>query len=121
MPIQICKFSRAKRSRVCRDRYETAPDYGFCAAQNQTYFGYKLHGLASLNGIITDFELTKANIADIHYLQEIKYRYPGCTILDDRAYLSNPLPTELFEEHRVLLNIPMRQNQKSYKKTTGNI
>ena len=65
MPIQICKFSRAKRSRVCRERYETAPDYGFCAAQNQTYFGYKLHGLASLNGIITDFELTKANVADI--------------------------------------------------------
>ena len=60
MPIQICKFSRAKRSRVCQDRYETAPDYGFCAAQNQTYFGYELHGLASLNGIITDFELTKA-------------------------------------------------------------
>jgi len=29
MPIQICKFSRAKRSRVCRDRYETTPDYGF--------------------------------------------------------------------------------------------
>ncbi len=116
MPIQICKFSRAKRSRVCRERYETAPDYGFCAAQNQTYFGYKLHGLASLNGIITDFELTKANVADIHYLQEIKYRYPGCTILGDKAYLNNPLQTELFEEQRILLNTPMRKNQKNYRK-----
>ncbi len=112
MPIQICKFSRAKRSRV----YQTAPGYGFCAAQEQTYFGYKLHGLASLNGVIVDFELTKANIADIHYLQEIKYRYTGCTILGDKAYLSNPLQTELFEEYRILLNTPMRKNQKDYRK-----
>lgn len=116
MPIHICKFSRARRARVCRDSYETAPDYGFCAAQHQTYFGYKLHSLASLNGVIADFELTKASIADIHYLKEIKYRYTGCTILGDRAYLSNPLQTELFEEHRILLNTPMRNNQKDYKK-----
>jgi hypothetical protein len=116
MPIHICRFSRAKRTRVCQHRYETAPDYGYCAAQNQTYFGYKLHGLASLNGIIADFELTKASVADIHYLQEIKYQYAGCTILGDRAYLSNPLQTELFEEHRILLNTPMRNNQKNYRK-----
>lgn len=116
MPINICKFSRAKRARVCRDSYETAPSYGFCAAQSQTYFGYKLHGVISLSGVITDFELTKANIADIHYLQEIKYRYAGCTLLGDRAYLSNPLQTELFEKFRILLNTPMRHNQKDYKK-----
>ena len=116
MPIQSCKFSRAKRSRVFQEQYETAPDYGYCAAQKQTYFGYKLHGLASLNGIITDFELTKASVADIHYLKEIKYQYAGCTILGDKAYLSNPLQTELFEEHRILLNTPMRNNQKNYRK-----
>ena len=116
MPIQSCKFSRAKRSRVFQEQYETAPDYGYCAAQKQTYFGYKLHGLASLNGIITDFELTKASVADIHYLKEIKYQYAGCTILGDKAYLSNPLQTELFEEHHILLNTPMRANQKNYRK-----
>ena len=116
MPIQICKFSRAKRVRVCRDCYETAPSYGFCAAQNQTYFGYKLHGITSLNGVITDFELTKANVADIHYLKEIKYRYPKCVLLGDRAYLSNPLQEELFEQYQILLNTPMRRNQKNYRK-----
>jgi len=116
MPIEVCKFSRAKRSRVCQHSDETAPDYGFCAAQQQIYFGYKLHGVASLNGVITDFELTKASVADIHYLKEIKYRYTGCTILGDRAYLSNPFQAELFEEHRILLNTPMRTNQKNYRK-----
>lgn len=116
MPIHICKFSRAKRSQVCQESYEAAPDYGFCAAQGQTYFGYKLHSVTSLTGVITDFELTKASVADIHYLHEIKYRYTGCTILGDRAYLSNPLQMELFEEHRILLNTPMRNNQKNYIK-----
>ena len=116
MPIQVCKFSRAKRSRICRDDYETSPGYGFCAAQNQTYFGYKLHGVSSLSGVITSFELTKAESADIHYLNEIKYQYQGCTILGDRAYLSNPLQTELFEQYQLLLNTPMRKNQKNYIK-----
>ena len=116
MPIRICKFSRARRARVCRDSYETAPGYGFCAAQQEIYFGYKLHGVVSFDGVITDFDLTKANVADIQYLKEVKPQYPGCTILGDKAYLSHPLQIELFEQHRILLNTPMRHNQKNYRK-----
>lgn len=116
MPIEICKFARAKRLRICKDDYDTAPSFGGCASQLKTYYGYKLHSVMSSKGIITHFSITKAHVADIHYLQHIKQYYRGCLLLGDRAYLSNPLQQELFDEYRLLLNTPMRRNQKDYRK-----
>jgi len=119
MPIEICKFARAKRVKVCRERAETAPALGYCAAQNQTYYGYKLHGVCTLGGVITDFDLSQANVADIHYLNDIRSHYHDCTLLGDKGYLSDELQTELFEGNGLLLNTPMRANQKQFKKQPG--
>ncbi|MBL7046804.1 MAG: IS982 family transposase [Candidatus Marinimicrobia bacterium] len=116
MPIEICKFARAKRLKICKEDEYTAPSYGYCAAQNQTYYGYKLHGVCTLEGVVTDFDLSKANVADIHYLGDIRDRYHSCTLLGDKAYLSNELQTELFETNRMILNSPMRANQKQFRK-----
>lgn len=69
-PIEICRFARAKRARICKERFYTAPDYGYYAAQKNTYFGYKLHGLCGVSGVFKKVDLSKASIADIHYLQE---------------------------------------------------
>ena len=114
MPIEICKFARAKRLRICKHDYDTAPSFGGCVSQLQTYFGYKLHSVMTLDGVVTHFAVTKAHVADIHFLQHIKPYYPGCLLLGDRAYLSNPLQQELFEGYRLLLHTPMRRNQKNY-------
>jgi hypothetical protein len=114
MPLEICKFSRAKRLRICKENYGTAPSFGGCVAQLKTYFGYKLHSVTTLSGVITHFAITKASVADIHFLRQIKPYYPGCLLLGDRGYLSNPLQQELFEEHKILLNTPMRRNQINY-------
>lgn len=116
MPIEICKFARANRVKICKEHERTAPAYGYCAAQNQTYYGYKLHGVCSLDGVFTDFDLSKANVADIHYLNDIRETYSSCTLLGDKAYLSDGLQTELFECNGMLLNTPMRANQKQFRK-----
>jgi hypothetical protein len=116
MPIQICQFSRSKRIRICKDDYHTSPSYGFCAAQNSYYYGYKLHGVTTVNGIISSFDLSKAEVADIHYLNDIKDQYSGCMLLGDKAYLSDPMQLELFEDHNLILKTPMRANQKNYVK-----
>ena len=116
MPLPISKFSRAKRLKICKDDYSTAPAYGYCAAQKMTYYGYKLHAITTVNGVITHFDLSKANVADIHYLQDISAYYPGARLLGDRAYLSDPLQRELFETNRLLLETPKRRNQKNYRK-----
>ncbi|MBU0710913.1 hypothetical protein KJ762_00395 [bacterium] len=41
LPIEICKFARARRIKICQENTETAPEYGYCAAQKTHYFGYK--------------------------------------------------------------------------------
>ncbi len=116
MPIAICKFSRAKRIKICKETFESVPDYGFCAAQDSTYYGYKLHGITSVNGVITDFDLSKASISDIHFLNDVKEKYAGCRILGDKAYLSDPMQTSLFEDYGLLIKTPKRINQKDYIK-----
>ena len=37
MPLEICKFSRYRRIKICKKEFETAPSKGFCASQN-TWF-----------------------------------------------------------------------------------
>jgi len=116
MPLPICRFSRAKRLKICKQQNESAPAFGFCAAQGLTFFGYKLHSISSLDGVITHFDLSKAHVADINFLNDVKEHYAQCLLLGDKAYLSDPMQTELFEDYGLLLNTPKRINQKNYIK-----
>jgi hypothetical protein len=34
MPLEICKFSRHNRIKICKEDFQTAPSKGFCASQN---------------------------------------------------------------------------------------
>lgn len=116
MPVEICKFARAKRIKICKEHEQTAPAFGYCAAHQQIYYGYKLHGVCTMGGVITDFDLSKANVADIHYLNDLRAGYHDCILLGDKGYLSDELQTELFETNNLLLKTPMRSNQKRFRK-----
>jgi len=48
MPLEICKFSRHNRIKICKDEFETAPSKGYCASQNNWFYGYKLTEYAQL-------------------------------------------------------------------------
>ena len=72
MPLEICKFSRHNRIKVCKDEFETAPSKGFCASQNNWFYGYKLHGVCSVSGIFHSLEITKAEVHDINFLTDLK-------------------------------------------------
>jgi hypothetical protein len=116
MPVEVCKLSRSSRSKVCKENFETAPDKGFCSAQNSFYYGYKLHGICSVDGIFNSFDLTKASVHDIHYLQDVKEQITNAYLLGDRAYLSEKIQIDLFSYANIKLNTPMRSNQYGYKK-----
>jgi hypothetical protein len=115
MPFEICKFVRAPRAKICRENFDTAPAYGYCASQKTTYFGYKLHSVCSLAGVITSFDLSKANFHDIDYLEDIRDQYSDCSIIGDKGYLSYDLTLDLFETANIRLETPMRNNQKDFK------
>ena len=115
MPLEICKFSRANRSKVCQDIEESAPDFGFCAAQNFHYFGYKLHAVCTPEGIIKMYDISKASNHDIHYLNDIKSRLDNCVLVGDKGYLSQQWQHDLFAHSDINLQTPMRKNQRNYK------
>jgi hypothetical protein len=115
MPLEVCKLSRSSRSQICKEEYETAPDKGYCASQANSYYGYKLHAICTIDGVFTDFDLTQASIHDIHYLKNIKSMYKDCGILGDKGYLSIDYQRDLFSSNQIRLEVPMRRNQKDYK------
>ncbi|MBS7234276.1 IS982 family transposase [Flavobacterium psychroterrae] len=115
MPLEICKFSRHNRVRICKDEFETAPSKGFCASQNNWFYGYKLHGVCSVTGVFHSLNITKAEVHDVHFLKNIKQQMSDCVIIGDRGYLSETIQLDLFQTVNIQLETPKRKNQKNYK------
>ena len=115
-PIQICRFARAKRLRICKENFDTAPDYGYCAAQQNTYFGYKLHALCGVSGVFKNIDLSKASIFDGQYLQDVKASLSNCILLGDKAYIGKDIQLDLFNSSGIRLYTPKRRNQASFQK-----
>ena len=115
MPLEICKFSRHNRIKICKNDFETAPSKGFCASQNSWFFGYKLHGVCSVTGVFHSLDITKAEVHDIHFLKNIKQQMSDCVLLGDRGYLSDSIQLDLFQSANIKLETPKRMNQVNYK------
>lgn len=96
---------------------DIAQNYGFCAAQNTHYYGYKLHALCGLKGVIHSYDLSKASVDDRYWLQDLKYEYQQSTIIGDKGYLKAALQLDLFETVQIHLEVPYRLNQKNWKTT----
>jgi Transposase DDE domain len=116
MPLEVAKLARANRAKICRDDFESSPDKGFCASQNTYFYGYKLHGLCSINGVFTSYDLTKASVHDIHYLNDVREQIKNAYVLGDKGYLSEEIQIDLFHSENIILETPLRSNQKNYKK-----
>jgi hypothetical protein len=116
MPLEVAKLSRSLRSKICKEEFYSAPNKGYCASQKMHYYGYKIHAVCSIEGVFKSFDLSKASVHDIHYLKDIKSQFDNCVILGDKGYLSIDYQLDLFESKQIRLEIPMRKNQKNYKK-----
>ena len=115
--IPVCRIACAKRCKMGKTDYQTAPEFGYCAAQDAYYYGYKLHALCGLTGVIHSYDLSKANVDDRYWVRELKYEYQQCTIIGDKGYLSAEIQLDLFESVEIRLEVPYRLNQKNWKPT----
>lgn len=115
MPLETCKLSRAQRSRICQESPQAAPDYGYCAAQQTHYFGYKIHAVCTTQGVLKTFDISKASCHDIHYLNDVQVQLSHCVLVGDKAYLSRQWQRDLFDTAAIELTTPMRQNQQDFK------
>ena len=116
MPLEVVKLSRSNRSKICKEAFYSSPNKGFCASQNMHFYGYKIHAVCSIEGVFKSFDISKASVHDIHYLNDIKDQFNDCVILGDKGYLSADIQLDLFESKQIKLEVPMRKNQHNYKK-----
>jgi len=116
MPLEICRPARSGHSTICKEQGYSHPDKGYCASQRMHYYGYKLHAVCSIQGVIEAIDITPASVHDIHYLQDIKQQMRDGVLLGDKGYLSAEQQVNLFETSNIKLEVPMRKNQKNYQK-----
>ena len=115
MPVEVCKLSRSGTSKICKDAEYCYPNRGFCASQQMSFYGYKLHAVCSVNGVFQSIDLSPASVHDIHYLKDIREQLSNCTLLGDKGYLSSEIQIDLFNYANIELETPKRINQKEYK------
>lgn len=108
IPIPVCKFGRARFHKS----FKTDSSYGYCASKKETYYGFKLHAITTIEGFITDFILTPANIDDREAVWELVDTYNSITIIGDKGYTSKHLPSQLQSEKGIHLIFMKRDNCK---------
>ena len=87
--------------------------FGKVPTKKQTIFGYKLHLLVTLNGVIRDFALAPANAGDLAVGTALLREHAGLVVLGDKGYISAAAASELREAHAVhLLTIPRRNQHR---------
>ena len=82
--------------------------FGRCASKKQTLYGYKLHCLMTLGGVILDFSLAPANEADLTVGAGLLFDLRNRLVVGDKGYLSTALAEELAAQGVQLVTLPKR-------------
>ncbi len=105
-PLPVCHFKRAYFSRI----FKGDATYGYCAAKDEKYYGFKGHVMISLSGVISSFTLTAANAEERDALWEMLCGIRGL-VIGDKGYISDFLHNELLL-YGIDLQTPFRSNMK---------
>ncbi len=101
-PLPVCKFGRA---RYCSSFRENGANYGKCPSKKETYFGFKVHALITLEGYITAFEITPASVDDREGLRDLAENRLGLVVLGDKGYTGETLFEDMHEKGICLMSL----------------
>lgn len=107
LPVPVVGFAHARGAH----RWYGEARYGYNAAKSQTFYGYKLHLLATASGVVLDFALVPANVADGRLAEQLLIGQRDLTVLGDKAYINGPLQALLARRNHLHLLTPARTNQ----------
>lgn len=110
LPVPVVKFHLVPGSTGDWDVHGAA--FGKVSSKKQTIYGYKLHLLVTLGGVILDFILAPANAADLPVGLELLEQYTDLDVIGDKAYISAEEAARLWEQQRIRLRTLPRKNQK---------
>lgn len=85
---------------------------GHCAAKKETFYGYKLVLLTTLDGRVLDFVLLPANVDERVALDELLGHYRNLEIFADKGFLDQEREEQLHRRYGHRLWTPKRRNQK---------
>lgn len=109
MPVPVVKFHLVPGSSGAWAAHGAA--FGKVASKKITIFGFKLHLLVSLGGLILAFELAPANAADLTVGAELLAEHTDLTVFGDKGYRSADLAQQLLKANRLTLMTLPRRNQ----------
>ena len=110
LPLPVLKFYLVPSS--SGDWKASGSTFGKVPSKNETIFGYKLHLLIAMNGVILDFELAPANVFDLEVGFELLTAHTDLQVLGDKAYISAEKAAQLWKENRIQLQTIPRRNQR---------
>jgi IS5 family transposase len=106
LPIQLCCLTYATR---CQS-FQGVASYGYCAAKDEKFYGFRGHLNISLRGVITGFAITAANADEREALWETIESTRGL-LIGDKGYLNTLLKQDLAQID-IELETPLRKNMK---------
>ena len=110
-PLPVCKFGRA---RYCRSFREDGANYGKCPSKKETYFGFKVHAMITLEGYITAFEVTPASVDDREGLRDLAENEFGLVILGDKGYTGEVLWDDMCRQGICLMSLKPSNYKKNW-------
>ena len=103
LPVPVIGFHLVPGAASARYWRNEGADYGRVTTKKQTIFGYKLHLLVTLTGVIRNFWLASASLHDITVAPELLGEEWDQVVLGDKGYISAPLAQALQAERLVTL------------------
>lgn len=113
-PLAVCKFGRA---RYCKAFRGHGADYGKCPSKKETYYGYKVHALITLEGYIASFEITPASTDDREGLRDLADHWSNVTILADKGYVGKNMKQEMQEKNICLFALKRSNSKENWPKS----
>lgn len=111
LPVPVVKFHLVPGA--SREWAGHGAAYGVVSSKKQWIYGYKLHLLVTLGGVIRDFELAPANAPEAQVGADLLAAHTDLLVVGDKGYLHAGLAAALRAERGVTLLTPRRANQKA--------
>jgi hypothetical protein len=111
LPVEVVHFHLVPSCQG--DWLAYGASFGKVTTKKQTIYGYKLHMLMTLNGLILDFELAPAHLSDLAVGAELLAEHTDLLVIGDKGYISAQQAADLFEHNRIHLHTLPRRNQTS--------
>ena len=110
LPVPVVQFHLVPQS--TGDWPSHGATFGKVSSKKQTLYGYKLHLLVTLSGVIVDFILAPANATDLAVGYELLAQHRDLDVVRDKGYISAPVAAALWADQRIRLMTVPRANQR---------